>query len=135
VILKFLAKIDVETDTVMDGVQCTDIVFAKPPGHYSIILVSTLAAHFTPRLTNYLVRFTHAEQRWLPSMQRNQTMGKETRIPTFTHHCPFRQRSRRRLREMRGSRLQLVRDEASRVQTTFTRHDEVPGPCGSLKTS
>jgi hypothetical protein len=23
----------------MDGVQCTDIVFSKPPGHYSIILV------------------------------------------------------------------------------------------------
>jgi hypothetical protein len=39
VVLKFLAKIDVETETVMDGVQCTDIVFSKPPGHYSIILV------------------------------------------------------------------------------------------------
>ncbi|KAH6643873.1 hypothetical protein C7974DRAFT_382422 [Boeremia exigua] len=38
VILKFLAKIDVTTDTVLDGVQCTDIVFAKPPGYYSIIL-------------------------------------------------------------------------------------------------
>ncbi|EAT89406.2 hypothetical protein SNOG_02675 [Parastagonospora nodorum SN15] len=38
VVLKFLAKIDVETETVMDGVQCTDTVFAKPPGHYSIIL-------------------------------------------------------------------------------------------------
>jgi hypothetical protein len=39
VILKFLAKIDVQTDTVLDGVQCTDTVFAKTPGHYSIILV------------------------------------------------------------------------------------------------
>jgi hypothetical protein len=39
-VLKFLAKIDVETETVMDGVQCTDTVFAKPPGYYSIILVS-----------------------------------------------------------------------------------------------
>ncbi|KAF2031035.1 hypothetical protein EK21DRAFT_111278 [Setomelanomma holmii] len=38
VVLKFLAKIDIETETVMDGVQCTDIVFAKPPGYYSIIL-------------------------------------------------------------------------------------------------
>lgn len=38
VILKFLAKIDVTTDTVLDGVQCTDTVFAKPPGYYSIIL-------------------------------------------------------------------------------------------------
>ena len=40
VILKFLAKIDVVTETVLDGVQCTDTVFAKPPGYYSIILVS-----------------------------------------------------------------------------------------------
>jgi CheY-like chemotaxis protein len=28
----------VTTDTVLDGVQCTDTVFAKPPGYYSIIL-------------------------------------------------------------------------------------------------
>jgi hypothetical protein len=41
VVLKFLAKIDVEVETVMDGVQCTDTVFAKPPGYYSIILVCT----------------------------------------------------------------------------------------------
>jgi hypothetical protein len=40
VILKFLAKIDVTTDTVLDGVQCTETVFSKPPGYYSIILVS-----------------------------------------------------------------------------------------------
>ncbi|KAF2853849.1 autoinducer 2 sensor kinase/phosphatase-like protein luxQ [Plenodomus tracheiphilus IPT5] len=38
VILKFLAKIDIETETVQDGVQCTDAVFSKEPGYYSIIL-------------------------------------------------------------------------------------------------
>ncbi|KAF1973413.1 hypothetical protein BU23DRAFT_580439 [Bimuria novae-zelandiae CBS 107.79] len=38
VILKFLAKISIETETVMDGAQCTDTVFSKPPGYYSIIL-------------------------------------------------------------------------------------------------
>ncbi|KAF2203061.1 hypothetical protein GQ43DRAFT_288566 [Delitschia confertaspora ATCC 74209] len=38
VILKFLAKIAVETDTVLDGVQATEAVFHKPPGYYSIIL-------------------------------------------------------------------------------------------------
>jgi signal transduction histidine kinase/CheY-like chemotaxis protein len=45
VILKFLAKIDVVTDTVLDGVQCTDTVFSKPPGYYSIILVSRASLH------------------------------------------------------------------------------------------
>ncbi|KAL1595272.1 hypothetical protein SLS60_009962 [Paraconiothyrium brasiliense] len=38
VVLKFLAKINIETETVLDGVQCTDTVFTKPPGYYSIIL-------------------------------------------------------------------------------------------------
>ncbi|PSN64306.1 hypothetical protein BS50DRAFT_453194, partial [Corynespora cassiicola Philippines] len=38
VVLKFLAKIAVETETVLDGVQCTDTIFSKPPGYYSIIL-------------------------------------------------------------------------------------------------
>ncbi|PVI00493.1 hypothetical protein DM02DRAFT_655356 [Periconia macrospinosa] len=38
VILKFLARISVETETVLDGVQCTDKVFSKPPGYFSIIL-------------------------------------------------------------------------------------------------
>lgn len=38
VILKFLAKVSIKADTVLDGVQCTDKVFAQPHGHYSIIL-------------------------------------------------------------------------------------------------
>ncbi|CAI6334573.1 unnamed protein product [Periconia digitata] len=38
VILKFLARISVETETVLDGAQCTDIMFSKPPGYFSIIL-------------------------------------------------------------------------------------------------
>jgi PAS domain S-box-containing protein len=39
VVLKFLAKIAVDTETVLDGVQCTETVFSKPAGYYSIILV------------------------------------------------------------------------------------------------
>jgi len=38
VLLKFLAKIAIETETVLDGVQCTEAVFSKPAGYYSIIL-------------------------------------------------------------------------------------------------
>ena len=38
VILKFLAKVSIKAETVMDGVQCTEKVFAQPHGHYSIIL-------------------------------------------------------------------------------------------------
>ncbi|KAE8869177.1 hypothetical protein PTNB73_04230 [Pyrenophora teres f. teres] len=38
VILKFLARIDIETETVLDGVQATEIIFSKPPGYYSIVL-------------------------------------------------------------------------------------------------
>ncbi|KAI6893251.1 hypothetical protein KC318_g12769 [Hortaea werneckii] len=38
VILKFLAKVNIKVDTVLDGVQCTEKVFTQPYGHYSIIL-------------------------------------------------------------------------------------------------
>ncbi|ORY11847.1 hypothetical protein BCR34DRAFT_483557 [Clohesyomyces aquaticus] len=38
VILKFLGKFSMTTETVLDGVQCTDKVFSKPPGYFSIIL-------------------------------------------------------------------------------------------------
>ena len=37
--LKYLAKIAVEAETVVDGAQCTDTVFSKPAGYYSIVLV------------------------------------------------------------------------------------------------
>lgn len=38
VILKFLAKVSIKAETAVDGVQCTDKVFANPHDHYSIIL-------------------------------------------------------------------------------------------------
>ncbi|KAF2807996.1 uncharacterized protein BDZ99DRAFT_489542 [Mytilinidion resinicola] len=38
VILKFLSKVSVTSETVVDGVQCTESVFSKPHGYYSIIL-------------------------------------------------------------------------------------------------
>ncbi|KAH0167958.1 hypothetical protein KCU67_g3683, partial [Aureobasidium melanogenum] len=38
VLLKFLSKVNVKVDTVLDGVQCTEKVFANPHGYYSIIL-------------------------------------------------------------------------------------------------
>ncbi|WPH00498.1 Hypothetical protein R9X50_00332700 [Acrodontium crateriforme] len=38
VILKFLSKVSIDVETALDGVQCTDKVFARPPGYYSIIL-------------------------------------------------------------------------------------------------
>nr|POE48046.1 peroxide stress-activated histidine kinase mak1 [Quercus suber] len=38
VVLQFLAKVSIKAETAMDGVQCTDKLFAQPHGHYSIIL-------------------------------------------------------------------------------------------------
>jgi len=38
VILKFLAKVSIQVEVVVDGVQCTNKVFSKPHGYYSIIL-------------------------------------------------------------------------------------------------
>lgn len=39
VLLKFLSKANIQVETVLDGLQCTDKVFSKPHGYYSIILV------------------------------------------------------------------------------------------------
>ncbi|OCK96340.1 uncharacterized protein K441DRAFT_552571 [Cenococcum geophilum 1.58] len=38
VVLKFLSKVSVTSETVLDGVQCTEKVFSQPHGYYSIIL-------------------------------------------------------------------------------------------------
>ncbi|TKA66405.1 hypothetical protein B0A55_09479 [Friedmanniomyces simplex] len=38
VVLKFLGKVDIKADTAVDGVICTNKVFAQPHGYYSIIL-------------------------------------------------------------------------------------------------
>jgi CheY-like chemotaxis protein len=51
VILKFLARIEIETETVQDGVQATETIFSKPPGYYSIVLVSSNTDLFCCMLT------------------------------------------------------------------------------------
>lgn len=38
VVQKFLAKVSIEAETAIDGVECTDKVFAHLHGYYSIIL-------------------------------------------------------------------------------------------------
>ena len=47
VILKFFSKVGIPVETVMDGVQCTEKVFAKPQGYFSLILVSNT---YRPRI-------------------------------------------------------------------------------------
>jgi PAS domain S-box-containing protein len=77
VILKFFSKVGIPVETVMDGVQCTEKVFAKPHGHFSLILVSSAAStreyshpKFALKLTytRHPVRPPHAQQRRLPNM-------------------------------------------------------------------
>jgi hypothetical protein len=38
--MKYLDKIKVMAETAGDGQQCTDMVFSKEPGYYSLIIVS-----------------------------------------------------------------------------------------------
>jgi PAS domain S-box-containing protein len=135
VILKFLAKIDVTTDTVLDGVQCTDTVFAKPPGYYSIILVSSPPLVQSLQTNEPAVRSPHAKQGRLPSLQRDQTLGEEARLPAPPHHRALGQRPRRRLRKVRRGRLQLVRHQTCRFQGTIARHDKIRGSTRSVETT
>lgn len=57
-ILKFLARIEIETETVQDGVQATETIFSKPPGYYSIVLVSSNTDLFCCMLTLISVIYT-----------------------------------------------------------------------------
>jgi len=43
VLLKYLSKVGINVEVALDGVECTDKVFSKPHGHYSLILVSLIA--------------------------------------------------------------------------------------------
>lgn len=36
--MKFLSKVSINVDTAVDGLECTERVFSKPFGYYSIIL-------------------------------------------------------------------------------------------------
>ncbi|KAJ9621591.1 hypothetical protein H2203_007078 [Taxawa tesnikishii (nom. ined.)] len=38
VLLKFLSKVAIQVEVVVDGVQCTEKIYSKPHGYYSIIL-------------------------------------------------------------------------------------------------
>lgn len=42
VLLKYLGKVGVEVELANDGIECTEKVFSKPHGFYSLILVSIL---------------------------------------------------------------------------------------------
>lgn len=71
VLLKFLSKVNVKVDTVLDGVQCTEKVFANPHGYYSIILVRTIRWFNNSKLTCVSVRSSHAQQGRLPNLPRD----------------------------------------------------------------
>lgn len=38
--LKYLDKIKVMAETASNGLECTEMVFSKEPGYYSLIIVS-----------------------------------------------------------------------------------------------
>jgi len=108
VILKFFSKVGIPVETVMDGVQCTEKVFEKPQGYFSLILVS-----LSPRLSSYpytdhasTVRPPHAKQGRISNLQRAPQVGEANQTSAPAYHCAFGQRPRRRLPEVRRRRLQ-----------------------------
>jgi hypothetical protein len=59
--MKYLDKIKVMAETAGDGQQCTDMVFSKEPGYYSLIIVSVRDFLILEHLTNnYIVRYSNA---------------------------------------------------------------------------
>ena len=60
VIIKFLKNVQVKAETAVDGQKCTDMVFGKPHGYYSIILVSTALFRFVFPIPGSWVFFNSA---------------------------------------------------------------------------
>lgn len=56
VLLKFFSKVGIEVETALDGVECTEKVFAKGHGYYSLILVSLTV--LSPNLLNHNSKLT-----------------------------------------------------------------------------
>jgi hypothetical protein len=134
VLLKFLSKVNVKVDTVLDGVQCTEKVFANPHGYYSIILVRTVWRSSDQKLTRISVRSSHAQQGRLPDLPRDPQVGEEKQRTISANRCSVGQRYGRRLRQMRGRRIQQLRDQASRLQGTQHGHVDIPGSGGPQPT-
>lgn len=51
--LKYLDKIKVMAETASNGQECTEMVFSKEPGYYSLIIVSCTDCYF-PRVVGLL---------------------------------------------------------------------------------
>lgn len=47
VMLKYLDKVKVISETAGNGEECTELVFSKEPGYYSLIIVSAGATEIT----------------------------------------------------------------------------------------
>jgi hypothetical protein len=45
VILRYLKKVDLLSETATNGQECLDMVMSKQPGYYSLILVSNKHMH------------------------------------------------------------------------------------------
>lgn len=131
VILKFFSKVGIEVETVMDGVQCTDKIFEKPQGYYSLILVSRsgtplLLSRYMLILTT-TVRPPYAEQRRLSNVQRAPPLGKANQASASTHHRPFRQCPGRCVPEVRRRRFQQLHHQAGRLQRAQHGADDFHG--------
>ena len=136
VILKFFSKVGIPVETVMDGVQCTEKVFAKPHGYFSLILVSRTHCprSSNPTLANTIclpVRSPYAQQRRLPNLQGTAQVGKTHQATTPAHHRAFGKRPRRCLPEVRRRRLQQLPHQARRFQRAQHCANGVHGPDGS----
>lgn len=134
VLLKFLSRVNVKVDTVLDGVQCTEKVFSNPHGYYSIILVSVLKLLLMNKINTSIVRSSHAQQGRLPDVSRDSQVGEEDQATILTNCGTFGQRHGRCVCKMRRRWIQQLCHQTSRLQGTQHRHVDFPGPFGPQTT-
>jgi PAS domain S-box-containing protein len=122
VLLKFLSKVGIHVEKAMDGVECTETVFAKPHDFYSLILVRLIpsqTSHHDPLLCGtransllFTVRSTHAAKGRVPDLSRDPALGAGARILAHADHRAVGERDGGRAGQVRVGWVQQLCDEA-----------------------
>lgn len=124
--LKYLDKIKVMAETATNGQECTELVFSKEPGYYSLIIVSRkihwLAYHMIPQLTRYLpVWYPNAGQKWLRNVSWDSQMGNEESLSPDSYYGSLRQCDDRSNWECCTCWFQWLCDETYQTQRTWKK--------------
>ncbi|KAI1944325.1 hypothetical protein LOZ39_004180 [Ophidiomyces ophidiicola] len=116
VMLKYLEKIKLISETAANGQECIDMVFAKEPGYYSLIIVSWMATKGPKDSADRTVRYPNAHQERIRDVPRDPGVGGDAPPPADSDHGAVGERDDGPDRRRGAGGVQRLRDEADQAQ-------------------